>query len=218
MKKLFSVFAFALALTGTAAQAALVTFDPVEEQGSTLDAGDAISAQGFNFTQTNVSPAILFAGDLVGAYASNGSSSLLAGNAAEFVLTAANGLTFNLASLEVGGGNLGDLASWASEVLLFGLTASNTTLTSTVLLDPGFTGLSLVGLNWNNLRQVEFRATAGDFSLDNISLQVVPEPASWALVGAALAILLFVRRQRAQRGINRVLSRGGGVGSIVRRR
>ena len=191
-----TTLALAATLASLGAQAGLVTFDPVDEQGSTLAAGDAITAMGFNFTQFNAAPATLFAGDLVGAYASNGSNTLFAGNAAEIVLTAAGGGLFNLASLEVGGGNLGDLTTWATELQLFGLTANNMTLMSTVQLDPNSMGLAMVGLsNFTNLTQVSFRVAAGDFSLDNLRLQAVPEPASWALIALALVGVGVSRRR-----------------------
>ena len=188
--------ALALGLAGAAAQAGLVSFDPVDEQGLTLDAGDAIGAQGFRFTQGNAAPATLFAGDLVGAYASNGSASLYAANAADIVLTLAGGGRFDLASLEVGGGNLGDIASWAIELLLTGLTADNTMLNGSVLLDPGSSGLASVPLGWSNLTELRLHVAAGDYSIDNLDLRALPEPASWAMLGAGLAALLAARRRR----------------------
>ena len=77
MNWLYSVGAVLLSLgfACTAAQAAAVTFDPEDEQGVTLAAGDVIRARGFQFKQLNDNPALLFAGATAGAYASNGSNS-----------------------------------------------------------------------------------------------------------------------------------------------
>ena len=192
-----AALALAGALASPAAQASLVTFDPIDEQGSTLAMGDAISAMGFSFTQANDSPATLFAGNLVGAYASNGSNSLFAGNRAEITLGRTAGGVFNLISLALGGGNLGDTSSWAGMLQLVGLTADNTTLVSNLLLDPMSTGLAQVDLNWLNLTQLSFRGANGDYSLDDLQLQAVPEPAGVGLLMAGLAALRLSRRRRA---------------------
>ena len=191
-----AALALAGALASPAAQASLVTFDPIDEQGSTLVAGDAISAMGFSFTQANDSPATLFAGDLVGAYASNGSNSLFAGNRAEIALGRTSGGVFNLVSLALGGGNLGNRSSWAGMLQLVGLTADNLTLVTNLLVDPKSTGLARVDLNWFNLTQVSFRSANGDYSLDDLQLQAVPEPASLALVALGLAAILAGSRRR----------------------
>lgn len=195
LRRALSAAALTLALASPAAQAALVTFDPLDEQGITLDAGDSISTPGFSFTQFNAAPATLFAGDSSG-YASNGSNILFAGNGAQILLNATTTGRFNIASLEVGGGSLGDPASWATELMLIGLTADNMTLTDSVLLDVNATGLAFKSLNWQNLTSLSFSVNGGDFSLDNLNLQAVPEPGSWALVLAALMALLARNVQR----------------------
>ena len=106
------------ALAAPAAHALLVTFDTMDQQGqgTTIAAGQSImTGLGFNFTQANDAPAILFAGETFPGYANNGSvGSLFAGNGATIVLTYDGGDTFNLASLDFGGGSLGDPSTWAT--------------------------------------------------------------------------------------------------------
>lgn len=198
LQRALGAAALTLALASPCAQAGLVSFDPVDEQGITLDAGDAINTPGFSFTQINAAPATLFAGDSSG-YANNGSNILFAGNGAQILLSATQTGRFNIASLEVGGGSLGDPGSWATELMLIGLTADNMTLTDSVMLDVNSTGLAFKSLNWQNLTQLSFRVSGGDYSLDNLNLQAVPEPSSWTLALAALVVLLarFVQKRRA---------------------
>ena len=195
-----SAAALALALASPAAQASLISFDPIDEQGITLAAGDAITAQGFSFTQFNAVPATLFAGDSSG-YASNGSNTLIASNGAEITLTTSVGGRFNLASLEVGGGSLGDTSTWATQLMLEGLTADNIILTDSVMLDATSATLAFKGLNWLNLTRLSLRVTGGDYSLDNVNLQAVPEPASWALALAALMGALGARHLQRRRAL-----------------
>lgn len=207
MNKLLSGLALAAAAALPAASAAaVITFDPVEEQGATLSAGDSLAAQGFSVTQLSDAPTLLFAGDLVGAYASNGTPSLYAANHAELALTAPGGSRFSLFDLELGGGNLaflsdpGSVEPWATEVVLTGLLADGSgPLTLSLGIDQASPGLARFVVGWVDL--VELRiAGGGDYSLDNLNLQLVPEPHPPALLLLALAAAGFAslrpRRRR----------------------
>lgn len=205
MNHLLSTLACAATLCiGTAAQAALVTFDPVDEQGITLAPGDAITAQGFSFTQRSDAPTTLFAGDTSGAYASNGSNTLYAANNAVFGITGDGSGIFRLDGFELGGGNLaflslpGAVEPWALEVMLLGTFADNTQQAASFTIDQMSSGLASFAVNWSNLVDLKFSAT-GDYSLDNLRLSHVPEPGSLTLVSLALAGLsLTTLRRRTQ--------------------
>ena len=187
-----------------AAQAGVITFDPVDEQGATLAAGDMFSAQDFQFTQTSDFPSLLFAADLTGAYASNGSATLYAANNAGFSVksTGPSG-RFSFAGFELGGGNLaaldpggGGVEAWARQVDVLGILADSSQLMASFMVDQTSTGLSAQMLNWTGLVDLRFSAV-GDFSLDNLNLTTLPEPSALALVGLALAGLAASRRRRA---------------------
>ena len=194
----------ALLALASAAHAGIVTFDPVAEQGATLAPGDSIPAQGFAFTQQSGGFSTLFAGDLSGAYASNGSATLYAANNAAFSITAAGGAFFTLASLDLGGGNLAFLSDpssvepWATGVDLLGLFADGSQQTLSLPVDLLSPGLASFAVGWADLLEVRFSAQ-GDFSVDNLDLQAVPEPAGLAWFGLAAVAGFTFRCKSARR-------------------
>jgi len=202
MRPLFTALTLAASLAaGSPAAAAVIGFDTADEQGATLMPGDSLSAQGFVITQLSEAPSILFAGDLVGAYASNGTPSLYAANQASLALTAGGGGRFSLLDLEVGGGNLaflddpGAVAPWAAQVVLDGLFADGTMRTMSLDIDPASAALARFTVGWTDLVEIRLGA-AGDYSLDNLNLQGIPEPASSLLVALAVAGVAAARARR----------------------
>lgn len=167
-------------------QAAVVTFDapglididPVSNVATYSEAGYNFKGDAATFLQL----------DGVG---SGGSPGLygLANNV--LGLTRATVGLFNLASLDFGSGD-GQVAAPATSLLVQGLQSDNTLLSQ--LLNLG--ALSSFNFSgWNGLASVSFSAN-GDFVLDNLALQAVPEPAAWALVALALAGMAGVTRHR----------------------
>lgn len=190
MKYLLSTVALAatLGLAG-AAQASLITFDVP----SVIEVDAANLA---TYTEANFK----FSGDAATFgqldNAGSGGSPALYGLASNFLsLMAAGGSLFNLASFDYGA--LDNRTAVPPTILLVqGLLANNTLLTETLTLGP-LGSFSFAG--WTGLASVRFGAN-GDFVLDNLQLQAVPEPAGWALTALALAGLAGVRltRRRAR--------------------
>ena len=196
----------ALYLSQAAAQAGVITFEPLDEFGVAQVDGEQTTAQGFNLrlSSGNATSFFIAGSEGAGSYASNGSQSLYAANDADIVLTGIGGAAFNFASFELGGGNLafldptqiGNVQPWATQLDLIGLLADGTQLMSSFLIDPLSTGLFNFAVNWSNLTEVQFRVAGGDYSLDNISLQTVPEPGSLTLLGLGLSGIIVSRRLR----------------------
>jgi len=185
MRNVLSTLACAVALcAGSAAQAALVTFD--NPSLIAIDPGTNVASYneaGFTFSGDAASFLPL---DLIG---SGGSGGLLVLANSLLKLTASSGSLFTLQSLDFGLFNLQDTTPSPS-LLVEGLLADNSLLSQTL----GLGALASFGFaNWTGLQEVRFSANA-DFVLDNVS--AVPEPASLALVALGIAGLAVTRRKR----------------------
>jgi hypothetical protein len=95
-----------------------------------------------------------------------------------------DGGPFNLIGLDLA--EYSEYTNWVNSVSMVGYRQDGSTLTATLAIDRIFDGYGGVNdfqhynLNWKNLIRVEFHSTC--FSMDNIEVLAVPEPATILLL------------------------------------
>lgn len=188
------------ALTSVGAQAAMIDFD-----AHPTDFGTPIFDSGFRFDFTSAGWGVFGPGS--GACCSvnyNGTPAMFAdgdrsGNA-HVVMTVDAGGTFSVSSLDAAVYWIG---APAGAVELIGALHGGGTVSTTLATGGTWTHYMLTG--FDNLDSLTFRDTtsggflsAPGFGIDNINTAPVPEPETYALMIAGLAVLGLITRRRTQ--------------------
>jgi len=207
-----------LALFPFAASAqTIITFDEtvtLQSDNSVIwQSGDALpaaidgpfSTQGFDFTISNDNNAEIEAGGDPGNRFNDG------GFGRTTTITESNGQAFSLNSLDLEQNGVGSVA----DVFITGTYEAGGTISGlltmaspantdwqTFLIDGSFSGTTTSGssTDWSGLSSVSFNfggtgANTRNAFYDNVSVTVVPEPGTVALLVGALGVLLITRRR-----------------------
>lgn len=188
------------------AAASLIDFEQVADWTELTPAG--MSASGYKLARGDGGNAGAFSfiiagtGDNTG-LSGNGSTRLVNFNGASVTLSAANQGAFDLFSFDGGESWFGDEHFWADRISVVGTLAGGGTVTQTFYLDlvkHAVSGMQTFTLDasFRRLLSVTFSGIGGnpEFSIDNISVKAVPEPASGVLLLLGAAGIAAVRRRR----------------------
>lgn len=193
----------ALALFTGGAMAGQVNFD---EGDAFVWGGQSVLSGGYSFLAVSRGPLAFAQIDAQPDIVGNGSRRLLAGNYTEIAMTRADGGKFDLLGLSLGGSwtDPGKRFRWADAVEIVGNFGSGSIVTYRIdLLSAPAQLQSLllhdfVGLDSVSFRPVKYGTTLGsnyEFVLDDLRVSSVPEPESWLMLGAGLALLALRRRR-----------------------
>lgn len=197
LSKLSLALALACAFGGAAQAGLVISFDELGQPGRTVGGQQNFVSQGFKFSANM---------DVIDVSPTGGSWSTGTGSGHSGKYATLNDWGGDMVMTKVGGGTFTVDSLWAN-----GWQGHSQTANVTGYLNgnavQSFTGSfgqpwTQLSLNFSNIDQLRF-STGSIFLIDDISVdggtgRPLPEPASWALVGAAL-LGLGVARKRVQK-------------------
>lgn len=198
MNKTLLLIALALGMQAHALQsaAAVVDFESLSHDDDLVaDAGYLYQEDGFQLANAGSFPFATF-----GAQISDftGSTALINDNDEGLtVLSAASGVAFNLASIDLAELAIGETVDYS--VVFTGTTLGGDIVTQAFTLDGLYGAETFAfGAEFNGLVAVSWTNSAGYHQFDNINVTAVPEPEAYAMMLAGLGLLGAVaRRKRA---------------------
>lgn len=193
----FRVVALLSALVGVGSplSAQVVDFETQQTFSNVgCNSGPSLSDGGLTFTFTGI--ACFLSPTDPSNWPYTPASTILALGYSSTTMTRDNNSVFSLSALDMSAGTYGD----AGTVLVTGFIAGGGTVSRNVDLDFFFQSYNF---NWSNLTSVVFGElpSTGYIGFDNISYSsnVVPEPATAALMIPGIALAGFLSRRRRQR-------------------
>lgn len=197
MKTTLAAFASLLALLSFTAQASVISFDSLEQSGTTYQFVTSYTEAGFSFTSTSNSFGSAQQGN-VGWYF--GSASLFNNTSgATTTLARVGGGAFSLNSIDLAPVSTG----WGlgATISLVGHLNGGGTVNQSFLVDDGYFFQTFALTGFTNLDSVTWVQASPYHQFDNLVIDgaTVPEPSAALLVGLALTGLGLVRRRTSKK-------------------
>ena len=199
------VAALAGLLTSAAHAVVIVDFEDVAN-GKFLQNNSLVS-EGYSVAHAG-SFAMVMANSGQGAtdFSGDGTKRLISFNTSSISVSAASATPFDAIAFDGGESWVMQPHGWATQIQAIGHLAAGGTTSQTFNLDlikNPITGMQhfVFDNSFHALNRLEFKGLGGnpEFSLDNVAVQVVPEPETYALMLAGLgAVAFMVRRKQAR--------------------
>lgn len=181
-KSLSAVLVGLALLVSGAANAVILDFNDLNVGSNQTSYGSSYNYSGFTFTGTQLSS---FDNDTWGMNGDDTDYFGWASHSSDFGISATNGETFSLSSLQIG------QLIWNGDggaASITGTTLGGGTLTQNITVTTSFTDVSFTG--WDNLASISISGPPNWMALDNIDVTVgtttVPEPSTLAIFALGL--------------------------------
>lgn len=194
-----AVAAAAFAIAGSAQATTVIDFEALSNTGFPyVTAVHSYAEDGYNVTVGGGFINLLFAPSTDNALQYAGSTTAFAAVGDKVKLARADGAAFDFSSIDLS--KLSTLNPGGNSITFTGNYAAGGSISKTVTIDNAF-GLhtydSFAG--FTNLKSVTWSENLNvvkDYQFDNINVSAVPEPEAYAMLGAGLGLLAFMRRRK----------------------